>query len=158
MRRKHLIGLAVVVVAVGGVLLAGAAARITGEKATGVVALRQVTMKANAAHMTAVKRIMTEYPQLLDHALFHAEAVEAAVAHLPDLFPPGSDQPATGALPAVWRDRTGFEAAAAGAVGLAKRLVEAARSGDVRATLAAYEAMGKNGCNGCHQKYREPDG
>ena len=111
MRRKYLIGLATIGVAVGGVL--AASATLTKEKATGVVALRQATMKANAAHMTALKKISTEYPQLLGQALFHAEAIEKAVAYVPDMFPPGSDQPPTAALPAVWGDQTGFKAAAA---------------------------------------------
>ena len=34
-------------------------------KATGVVAVRQATMKANGDHMAAIKAILTEYPQLI---------------------------------------------------------------------------------------------
>ena len=34
-------------------------------KATGVVAVRQAAMKANGDHMTAIKAILTEYPQLI---------------------------------------------------------------------------------------------
>ena len=125
-------------------------------KATGVVAVRQAA-KANGDHMAAIKAILTEYPQLISHVEFHVEAIKETVEYAPDLFPPGSDQQPTAALPTVWSDQAGFKAAAETAEGLAEKLAEAAQGGEAQATLAAFGALGKDGCGGCHQTFRKKD-
>ena len=71
------------------------------------------------------------------------------------MFPPGSGQPASAALPTVDSDQTGFKAAAEKAEGLAEKLGETAKGGDVKATLAAFAALGKEGCGGCHETFRK---
>jgi cytochrome c556 len=126
-------------------------------KATGVAAVRQAAMKANGDHMGAIKAILTEYPQLVGHVEFHAEAIKEVVEYAPDLFPPGSDQQPTAALPVIWTDQAGFKAAAEKAEGLAEKLAEAAQGGDAQATLAAFAALGKEGCGGCHETFRKKD-
>lgn len=126
-------------------------------KATGVVAVRQATMKANGDHMNAIKAILTEAPELIGQIEFHADAIKETAEYTPAMFPPGSEQPASWALPAVWSDQTGFAASAEKTEGLAEKLVEAANGGDVQATLAAFAALGKDGCGGCHQTFRKKD-
>lgn len=126
-------------------------------KATGVVAVRQAAMKANGDHMAAIKAILTEYPQLIGHVEFHVEAIKETMEYAPDLFPAGSDQQPTSALPAVWSDQAGFNAAAEKAEGLAEKLAAAAESGDPQATLAAFAALGKEGCGGCHETFRKKE-
>jgi len=76
--------------ALGGLVAGGAAVNAQDQKATGVVAVRQATMKANSDHVTAIKTILTEYPQLQDQIPLHAMAIEQALGHVPALFPPGS--------------------------------------------------------------------
>ncbi|WP_426956270.1 cytochrome c [Muricoccus radiodurans] len=71
----------------------------------------------------------------------------------PTLFPPGSDTPPSRALPTVWTDRAGFEAADANAVAAAEALNAAAASGDAAATGRAAQAMGA-ACGNCHRGYR----
>ena len=71
------------------------------------------------------------------------------------MFPPGSDQQPTDALPVIWSDQAGFQAAAEKAEGLAEKLAEAAKGGDPQATLAAFAALGKEGCGGCHETFRK---
>ncbi len=73
------------------------------------------------------------------------------------MFPPGSDQQPTAALPVIWTDQAGFKAAAEKAEGLAEKLAEAAKGGDAQATLAAFAALGKEGCGGCHETFRKKD-
>ena len=124
-------------------------------KATGVAAVRQATMKANGAHMAAIKAILTEYPQLITAVEFHAEAIKEAAEYTPAMFPSGSDQQPTAALPVIWTDQAGFQAAAEKAEGLAEKLTEAAKGGDAQATLAAFTALGKEGCGGCHETFRK---
>ena len=150
-------GILAVAVATAG-LMAGTAVLAQDEpKATGIVAVRQATMKANGAHMAAIKAILTEDPALIDQVEFHAEAIEAAAGHTPALFPPNSSQPASWALPTVDSDQAGFKAAADKTHELAEKLAEAADGSDAKAMLAAFAALGKEGCGGCHQTFRKKD-
>ena len=57
----------------------------------------------------------------------------------------------------IWTDQAGFKAAAEKAEGLAEKLTEAAKGGDAQATLAAFAALGKEGCGGCHETFRKKD-
>jgi cytochrome c556 len=127
------------------------------EGAKGVVAVRQATMDANAKHMNAVKAILTEDPQLVRHVAFHAQAIAEAAEYAPEMFPPGSTQPPTDALPAIWEKPDQFQQAAERAHGLAEKLAETSRGGDVPATLAAFAALGKEGCGGCHETFRKKE-
>lgn len=137
--------------------LGGSIAGAQEEKATGVVAVRQAAMKANGDHMTAIKAILTEYPQLLAQVEYHADALKESAEYTPAMFPPGSDNSPTWALPPVWSDAAGFKAAAEKAEGLAEKLAEAAKTGDAKATLAAFATLGKDGCGGCHGTFRKKD-
>ena len=123
--------------------------------AKGVVAVRQATMEANAKHMNAIKAILTEDPQLLKHVAFHAQAIAEAAEYAPEMFPQGSTQPPTAALPVIWEKPDQFKQAAERAHGLAEKLAETSRGGDVPATLAAFAALGKEGCGGCHETFRK---
>ena len=38
---------------------------------------------------------------------------------------------------------------------LAGKLAETSQGGDVQATLAAFAALGKEGCGGCHETFRK---
>ena len=125
------------------------------EGAKGVVAVRQATMDANAKHMNAVKAILTEDPQLVRHVAFHAQAIAEAAEYVPEMFPQGSTQPPTAALPSVWEKPDQFRQAAERAHGLAEKLAETSQGGDVPATLAAFAALGKEGCGGCHETFRK---
>jgi cytochrome c556 len=142
--------------AVLGVMAAGAAA-VAQEQAQnpGVVGVRQNAMRASAAHMGAVKKIVSEYPQLLPQVEDHAVALASLAEHTPELFPEGSDKDGSKALPAAWSDKAGLEKSARDAQQLAQKLGEAAKGGDARATLVAFGELGKNGCGGCHQTYRQ---
>ncbi|MFL5333999.1 MAG: c-type cytochrome [Geminicoccaceae bacterium] len=140
-----------------GVLGATAVLAQDQPKATGVVAVRQSTMKANADHMGAIKAILTEAPDLIGQIEFHAEAIKEAAEYTPAMFPAGSDQPASWALPPVWSDAAGFKAAAEKSEDLAGKLADTAKGGDPKATLAAFATLGKEGCGGCHQTFRKKE-
>ena len=153
MRRGSLI-----VLLAAGIGLGTASFAVAQQKgAKGVVAVRQATMEANAKHMNAVKAILTEDPQLLPHVAFHAEAIAEAAEYAPEMFPQGSTQPPTDALPAIWDKPDQFKQAAERAHGLAEKLAETSRGGDVKATLAAFAALGKEGCGGCHETFRKKE-
>ena len=69
------------------------------------------------------------------------------------LFPAGSDTGDTKALPTVWSDRAGFEAASKAVDASYDKLAVAAGSGDLAALTAAFGDTGK-ACGACHDKFR----
>jgi cytochrome c556 len=71
------------------------------------------------------------------------------------LFPPGSDRGNTGALPVVWTDWPGFQAAEATLETRVRALQAAAAAGDRAAVQAAVRTTGA-ACQACHDKYRRP--
>ncbi len=122
--------------------------------ATGVVAYRQATMKAIGAHLNSVKVLLQEQPELIDQASIHATAIEDLAVVIPTMFPEGSADPESDALPAIWEDLSGFEASAMKLQETSAALAEAATGGDVQAVAQAFAAVGKDGCGGCHNEYR----
>jgi cytochrome c556 len=69
------------------------------------------------------------------------------------MFPAGSDKGETKALPTVWSDSAGFQAASTNAVAAYDKLAVAAGSGDMAALTAAFTDTGK-ACGACHEKFR----
>lgn len=128
-------------------------------QAQSVVKNRQAEMEQLGKRMTAIKEIVIEGKggTLADVAA-HAEYVQGKLPSVPSWFPPGSDRgpDETWALPKIWQDFPGFEAAARNAQSLATKLVAAARRGDRAATAQAFATLGKEGCGGCHTPFRRP--
>lgn len=150
--RRNLVAAAVL----GGVVAGAVAAAAQDQPQNpGVVGVRQNAMRASAAHMGTIKKVVSEYPQLLPVVEDHAAALAAIAEHTPEMFPAGSEGDGSKATPAVWNDKAGFEQASQRAHDLAAKLGEAAKGGDAKATLAAFAELGKNGCGGCHQTYRQ---
>ncbi len=73
---------------------------------------------------------------------------------IPTMFPDGTDLESSRALPTVWSDREGFEAAALAYKNAAEELIAQAKTGDREAANAAFMAMAGT-CQSCHAKYRE---
>jgi|SRR4051812_24974295 cytochrome c556 len=140
--------------AVGAMALAGGAEAVQKD-ATGIVALRQATMDAQGAHMQALQLIITDQKQFIKDAAFHAESIKESTEYVPALFPKDSMQPASNALPSVWEKPDAFKAASDKAGQLAGKLADALNSGDQQAAMAAFAALGKEGCGGCHTDFRK---
>lgn len=75
---------------------------------------------------------------------------------LPQLFPEGTDPASTdsGATPAVWTDRAGFDAKAAEFAAAADRLAELSEGEDAAAFTAQW-AVVRGGCQSCHAMYKQ---
>jgi cytochrome c556 len=75
---------------------------------------------------------------------------------LPQLFPEGTDPASadTGATPAVWTDRAGFEAKAAEFATAADRLTELSEGEDAAAFTAQWGVV-RAQCMSCHSVYKE---
>lgn len=121
-----------------------------------VIAERQADMKAMGKEMGAIKKLVTGSPEDLAQVKEHAAKISAVADEIPGLFPDGSDQGKTEALPVVWTQHEDFLARAAKLKTLADQLSATAGSGDAKQTTAAFAALGKEGCGACHQTYRKP--
>ena len=147
----RLTGLALALLLVGATGLAllsqtGAAA----DDPANVIKYRKQVMVANASHITAVFSVLkgeTSYAA-------HARAIADGAAMMPDIFPAGTGDGDTGALPSIWQDWAKFEAAASALQSAAANLADAAGSGDMAAIGAAAGAVGK-ACGGCHEPFRK---
>jgi cytochrome c556 len=144
-----------IVAAVIGMLAAGAmvgGATVALAQAD-VAKQREANRKQAGGAMKAVKEAID--------AKGDAKVVVTQAAKLKELeaafekmYPPGSEKDPGHSLPVVWSDMPGFMAASKKADDLYDKLAVAGGSGDWAQIQAAWGAVGKEGCGGCHAKYR----
>lgn len=144
-----------------GAALAIAAAGSTGALAVDkdqVIKDRQALMKEQGGDMGAIKGFLDGKN---DQATATAKAGDLvdAIKKIPSVFPPDTGGPNPDdkytTKPEIWSDGKGFTAAADTAADKATALLAAVKGGDKTAIQAAFSDMGKNGCGGCHEKFRE---
>jgi cytochrome c556 len=120
---------------------------------------RRALMKDNGAKMKAKGAVVEAKAGDLAAMQQLAMGIQANAAKIPDLFPAGSsmtDFPdKTFAKPEIWVNLDDFKAAAANLGAEAGKLADAAKSGDMAAFAAQYDATGEKGCGGCHTKFRQ---
>jgi cytochrome c556 len=142
------------VVAIAGALAAGAmvgGATIALAQAD-VVKERQENRKQAGAAMRAIKGIIDAKGPTTG-AVEQAAKLKTLEVAFDKMFPAGSDKGDTKALPAVWTDWAGFQAASKNADAAFDKLATAAGSGDQAALAAAFADAGK-ACGACHEKFR----
>ena len=141
-------------VAVMGALAAGAmvAGTTIALAQADVIKQRQENRKETAATMRSIKGVID--------AKGDAKTVVPMAAKLKTLenafdkmFPAGSDKGETKALPTVWSDMAGFQAASKAVDAAYDTLAVAAGSGDQAALATAFADTGK-ACGACHEKFR----
>ena len=115
---------------------------------------RQGVMKASGDHMGAAAAIIRGRAGDKSHLAGHAEAIAAIGRIVGDLFPAGSGQGNTAALPAIWEKPDDFRKAAQAFTDTSAKLAAAAKSGDMDAVKAAFGGVGKS-CGGCHGPFRK---
>lgn len=153
---KYLLAGAIAGVALAAASLATPGARAEDEPAA-LIAYRQSIMKAIGGHMGAIAMVAKGEVSFTDEVAFHAGAINEMSKHLARLFPEGSGKEAgdTRALPVIWEKWDDFTAAAENLGVLSEKLAEVAESGD-RALIASQTGeLGKKGCGGCHETFRE---
>lgn len=119
------------------------------------VAGRQAAFKLSLASFLGLKAAITrgDDPKMM---VLPASAIAGWGKAIPGMFPPGSDLPNSGALPNVWTDRAGFEAAAANMSAAAAKLADLAKAGDAPGVAAQWDVL-KGSCGACHEKFRKPE-
>ncbi|MFC0408750.1 c-type cytochrome [Roseomonas elaeocarpi] len=116
------------------------------------IAARKTAMKTMQGDIEAIKKILDAGGSPSEAAPRAAE-IHQQLTNVPALFPAGSEQGDTKALPAVWSDRAGFERASANALAASEKLQATLASGDAGASATAFREMGA-ACGGCHRNYR----
>ncbi len=142
------------VVAMIGALAAGAmVGGATIAMAQGdVIAERKENRKQAAAAMRAIKGII-DAKGPTSGAVEQAAKLKTLEVAFEKMFPAGSDKGDTKALPAIWTDRAGFQAASKASDAAYDKLAVAAGSGNLEALTAAFAETGKT-CGACHDKFR----
>jgi cytochrome c556 len=142
------------VVALIGALAAGAmVGGATIAMAQGdVIAQRKDNRKQTAAAMRAIKAIVDAKGPTAG-AVEQAAKLKTLEVAFVKMFPAGSDKGETRALPAIWTDWAGFEAASKNSEAAYDQLSTAAGSGNAEALAAAFADAGKT-CGACHQKFQ----
>lgn len=141
------------VVAIAGALAAGAmvAGATIALAQADVVKERQENRKQAGAAMRAIKGII-DAKGATSGAVEPAAKLKTLEIAFVKMFPAGSDKD-TKALPTVWSDWAGFQAASKNAETAFDKLAAAAGSGDMAALTAAFGDTGK-ACGACHDKFR----
>lgn len=140
------------VIAIG--LLSAGSVVLAHKGATGVVKDRMMAMKDMGDNMKALSLMVTgkepfdtgKTKQIASDIKGHAAKIEA-------VFPEGSLNPPSEALPKIWTDWDAFVGHAKDLENLAGELEAAAEQGKT-ASLAAFAKMGKS-CSGCHEDFRQ---
>jgi len=122
------------------------------------IAKRQQVMKDTGAHMKAITAFVEEGTGTAEDVGKRAGEIKATAAAIPDLFPAGTslnDNVAkTAAKPEIWDNLEEFKSASSKLEELAGGLQDAAATGDKQKIADAFGVMGKEGCGGCHSKFR----
>ncbi|MGH7185429.1 MAG: c-type cytochrome [Pseudomonadota bacterium] len=148
----------VVVIAVG--LVAGTVRTEAAADAKTVIETRQKAMKGLGKHMEAINAFVEKGEGDAAGVAEHAKAIAETAKVIPMVFPEGTSLAdshgiKTAAKPEIWSDRPGFEKAAEYMGEEAEELAEAAEGGDKQVIAAAFAELGKEGCGGCHSKFRQ---
>ena len=119
-----------------------------------VITARRDGLKGVARQMEGIKAVVDQRGD--------PRGTAAAIADMtrffegfPARFPAGSGAGDTRALPSIWSDRAGFEAANGNMVTQLRAFQAAANAGDQAAFAAAFQQTGAT-CGACHRPYRGP--
>lgn len=122
--------------------------------AENAIKYRHAVMESMAGHIEALSLMAFNKVEPNEFYQSHANALANGTAELKFLFPEGSGQGETHALPAIWENPDDFNAARLKAEQAFATLRDSVASGDSKAIMSAFAAAGKS-CKGCHEKYRE---
>jgi cytochrome c556 len=129
------------------------------QDANTVINQRQELMKTQGKATAAIRAFVEGKGELAAAQAGGAELVRTTTA-IPSVFPqqtsmaeyPGK----TYAKPDIWAKWDQFTQGASTAHERAIALNAALQSGDKAAIATAFDAMGKQGCGGCHTPFRQP--
>ena len=136
-------------------LVASLAARVAPAASADPVADRREEMKEFRDDMRAMKAALDRGNGLDATAELATDMAEDAF-EIRDWFAKRTIGPRSRALPAVWDQPAEFDSRIQELSRLAGLLAAAAGQGDLDAATAAFAALGREGCTGCHDRFRRP--
>jgi cytochrome c556 len=148
----------VVLAAVMTIVLAGFGAAALAQDKETIIKNREALMKGQGKDLGSIKAYIDGKGELVQ-----AEAGAAGLAQstkkIPEVFPPGTGGPNSdgkyATKPAIWTDWNKFLETQKSAADKAEALLVAVKSGNKAAVPAAWDDLLKNGCNACHDSFRE---
>jgi cytochrome c556 len=135
--------------------IAGAA--LAHDGATGIVADRMNAMENIGKELKAIGKLLVKTAPFDAAAVTkHAEALHEECHRVGSLFPPGSVDHHSRALPAIWDNPEQFAKEMQDLHIASETLVATAALGDKARLKASFEAV-RDTCNTCHDTFRLPD-
>lgn len=141
--------------ALAAVLTAGAALAHKG--ATGIIAERMAAMKNMGNELKAIGDMLAGNTPFDAAAMVQHSAVLHENCHrTTTMFPPGSIDHHSRALPAIWEKPDAFHEAMQRLHSATEAFVATATLGDRAALAVSFAEIGKI-CSGCHETFRSPE-
>jgi cytochrome c556 len=156
MRKLTYLTISALVLAIGSVSI-GPATAAGGEA---VIEKRKTFMKKEILKpFKVIKGFVKDGKGSAQDVAASARQISAVAGKIPALFPKGTsrgeyDEKMTRALPKIWEDWKGFEAATDALATESAKLAKIADGGNAAAIGAQFGKMGKLGCGGCHKPFR----
>lgn len=154
MKTRTIVSLSLATLLVGGVTL-----QVVAQDAMETLKKRQEFMKGLGGDMKAINDFVENGAGTAADVQAKAAGVETKSAEIVALFPAGTGMDdnvgKTGAKPEIWAKPDDFKASAMTMGELAGKLEDAAAGGDKQQIADAFAALGKDGCGGCHQTFRQ---
>lgn len=153
------LGVVAVAAAVAGGVLLSSGAIEAAMSAKEAIEARKQAMKDMSADNKAIAAFVKDGKGTTATVADKAREIASTAKQIVALFPEGSGRgdfsdKETRALPKIWSDWSGYEAAATLLVVEAGKLAEIAKTGDNDMIAEQFAKMGKEGCGGCHKAYR----
>ena len=141
-------------------VLSSTSALAADTEAKQTIEYRELIFEALGKHMKALGTIVKGKVNTTDDIAGHARSIEHLATMIPRSFPAGTGPDSghhTEALPAIWKDWAGFEAAAKTLQTEAATLATMAEAGKPMGELAPQFGKVGKACGSCHDSFREDD-
>jgi len=147
-----------------GALISLAAAGLSQQDTAGVsgidaIAARQASLDMSSITFRSMGDAMKAGREAKSQGYPAASLAKWAKA-LPRMFPPGTGRGETSAdtqaLPVIWRDRAGFDAAAANYAAATAQLASLAAANDTEGFTKQLDEVNQ-ACSRCHARYKQGD-
>ena len=136
------------------ILVGGLSAALAADEPENIIKYRRNVMKAVGANMGNLAMFAKGNITFANNIITNARGIREELTMAEGLFPEGTETGDTNALPKLWEDKAGFEAALRDSIAAADAMVTAAGGGAMPTVIEAFRALGKT-CGGCHKPYRK---
>ncbi len=136
------------------ILIGGLPVAEAADEPENIIKYRRNVMKAVGGNMGNLAMVAKGNFSFTGNLVANARGIRVGLGMAAPLFPEGTETGETNALPKLWEDKAGFEAALRDSIAAADDMIAAAETGDMPTIIGALQALGKT-CGGCHKPYRK---